>query len=203
MSFLDWKYKPVKSSWPHGDYLLPIISLARQVSADWIIPIAFYRLCEKMDVEQIVNGVTVNGTTVRLDPHDLALVIQASAFLRCDAISQVLEFLHVPLEIEGCRRPTCTFQRLQAHAAAEGRRRTDRGHRMPFNIWGSKDFEILKGVCAACTSWMREERLRALQSLWDRLPGLCDLPGWEELEKRKQAANLPPTPMITITQHSS
>jgi hypothetical protein len=74
---------------------------------------------------------------------------------------------------------------------------------MPFNIWGSKDFEILKGVCAACISWMREERIRGLQSLWDRLPGLFDLPGWEELEKRKQTGNLPPTPMITLAQGSS
>ncbi|KAJ7191395.1 hypothetical protein GGX14DRAFT_600563 [Mycena pura] len=156
------------SSWSHGKYLVAIIQLARQVSADWIIPWTVYRLCESMTAEEILSGVDVNGTTVKLDFRDQVVVMEASTFLRGKAISKVLRFLCSPLEIDGCLRPkSCTVIRLVIHALAENWR-----HNMPLTIWPLSNFTELEGTC----------------SVWNELPGVCGLSGWKDLVKMRDEA---------------
>ncbi|KAJ6556802.1 hypothetical protein DFH09DRAFT_550422 [Mycena vulgaris] len=48
-------------SWAHCGNYISIIALARQVSADWIIPIALYRLCAEFKEEEIIGGVVYQG----------------------------------------------------------------------------------------------------------------------------------------------
>ncbi|KAJ7033589.1 hypothetical protein C8F04DRAFT_1234760 [Mycena alexandri] len=104
---------------------------------------------------------------------------------------EVLEFLQPSLEADTCLKSVCVTTRMFAHASAEGWRRTDRGHLMPFILWETTDFKNqLSKVCTRCMLEMRVEHQRALESLWDHLPSLCDLPGWDELEKRKHAAGI-------------
>ncbi|KAJ6556984.1 hypothetical protein DFH09DRAFT_1488678 [Mycena vulgaris] len=91
-------------SWAHCGNYISIIALARQVSADWIIPIALYRLCAELKEEEIIRGVVYKGTTIRLSEGDPILALRTSSALRGDATSQVLAFLWLPAKIDGCLR---------------------------------------------------------------------------------------------------
>ncbi|KAJ7100434.1 hypothetical protein C8R44DRAFT_682661 [Mycena epipterygia] len=189
-SLADWQSKKSQSSWMHCGSHIPIISLARQVSAEWIIPLAVYQLCERIKEHQVLEGFPFNDSMVRLDLRDQVLVLKASTFLRNDGISNVLDFLWDPVKIAGCETPpSCTMLRFKIRTIADRWRRADREGLMPFHIWTKADFkEYAKGVCPVCISAMQDAHQRALRSLWDRLPGLCELPAWEELEKRRAAA---------------
>lgn len=179
-----------KQTWAHCGHYIPIISLARQVSADWIIPSALYRYCREMRVEEVITGVEFNGSIVRLSELDQVYALKASLFLRTDAISQVLSFLWSPSEIDGCTEsPHCTLVRLQARRSAEWWRNTKRDHLMPFEIWQPDDFgQYLHSVCRVCLTEMRSTHTRALHSLWDKLPTLCGMSDWEALRSMKNLA---------------
>ncbi|KAJ6556149.1 hypothetical protein B0H19DRAFT_1262248 [Mycena capillaripes] len=156
----DYKVRKQKRSWQSftGRYCIPLIHLARQVSANWIIPFAVYDLCKRMDIEQVLGGTLINNSIVSLDRQDQIFVLQASTFFRCDAMSQMLDFLWCPTQIPECTRPT--------------------------GAWKA----VLDDICPTCTAVMKEMHQIALQSLWDRLPALCGLSGWEGLEKMKVEA---------------
>ncbi|KAJ7191623.1 hypothetical protein GGX14DRAFT_481156, partial [Mycena pura] len=184
------------SSWanPSGKYNIAII-----LSAEWMIPVTLYRLCQHMNETEILDGINVQGRTVRLDRRDQIFALKAVTFLRGDARSEMLEFLCTPFEIyntpqiSGCRNGAiCSFSRLQMHAIADGWRRTDRGHHMPFTIWTSDDFDDfgkkVKIVCSMCLAAMKKAHMRALQQLWDQLPGFCGLSGWTDLRQKKLEA---------------
>ncbi|KAJ7033592.1 hypothetical protein C8F04DRAFT_1039380 [Mycena alexandri] len=66
-SLAEWENNSAGVSWTRKGYALPIIAVARQVSADWIIPAALYHLCETLKEEEILDGVVVSGSTLKLD----------------------------------------------------------------------------------------------------------------------------------------
>ncbi|KAJ7132457.1 hypothetical protein C8R44DRAFT_698920 [Mycena epipterygia] len=89
-----------------------------------------------------------------------------------------------------CKNPhSCTMHRFRLHAIADRKRRADTEHLLPFDIWTKEDFKVCaKVICSMCMSAIQDSHQRALESLWEKLPGLCGLPGWEELEKRRREA---------------
>ncbi|KAJ7128250.1 hypothetical protein C8R46DRAFT_1144891 [Mycena filopes] len=178
------------ASWSSQGYEIPTLAVARQVSANWVIPAAVYRICEFLNLETLLAGVCISGSPVTLSQRDQIVVIEASMFLRCDATNQVLEFLLPFGKADSCDGgKVCSALRLKVHAFAEGWRCVGNGHHMPLKLWEADDFKKrLKGVCHPCMLEMKLEHRRALESLWDHLPTLCDLPGWDELRKQKRAA---------------
>ncbi|KAJ7775322.1 hypothetical protein B0H16DRAFT_1506941, partial [Mycena metata] len=119
-SLVEWETRNYNVSWSRDGYTLPIIVVARQVAADWVIPAALYRLCQTLKEEEILDGVVVSGSAVKLDRRDQILVMKASMFLRCDATSLALEFLKPSSEPDACPKSSCTIPRMQARANAEG-----------------------------------------------------------------------------------
>ncbi|KAJ7152472.1 hypothetical protein C8R46DRAFT_869932, partial [Mycena filopes] len=89
-------------SWAHPGSYIPIIALARQASADWIIPLTLYRLCREIPVENVLFGVNCHGFNVRLSERDQVYALKASTFFRTDATSQILAFLWSPTKLDGC-----------------------------------------------------------------------------------------------------
>ncbi|KAJ7142113.1 hypothetical protein C8R43DRAFT_1238220 [Mycena crocata] len=59
---------------------------------------------------------------------------------------------------------------------------------IPLDFWGEEDWEILADVCPGCMATLKKSHEDARQAFWDKLPGIYDLPPWEELEKKKTAA---------------
>jgi hypothetical protein len=180
----------LNQSWPHCGNYIPIIALARQVSADWIIPASLYRLCAELQEEEIFRGVLWDGSVVRLSELDQIHAFRALNFLRGDATAQILAFLWSPSEIDGCTNgPKCALARFQGRRKAEWWRHSKGASLMPMEIWESADFEKhLKPVCRVCLAGMKSAHRRARNTLWDRLPTLCGLPHWEALEEAKNKA---------------
>ncbi|KAJ7272519.1 hypothetical protein C8J57DRAFT_281722 [Mycena rebaudengoi] len=164
-------------SWPYDDSeTIPIILLAQQVSAEWIIPTAMYRLCAAFDEAAILRGYIYHGSQVKLSESD-----QLSAFIAMRSLSTetsvVLSFLWDLFD--GCLSTECIMVRLAARRASE----LWREDMMPLNIWVDEDFDIRLGSsCDVCLPQMKLDHQEALQSFWDRLPAIFQMPPWAELE---------------------
>ena len=167
---------------------LNIITLARQTSAEWILPTAFYRICELVHEDTIINGEGM----VELDPIDKVACMTAIRFLETTGASNVLKFLTTPMWIPGCTADPpedCTLSRAETRAEAELWRDYAIGKApyLPFELWSTDDWERLN-VCGHCLSTMKSAAKEAKEVLWKTVPELFGLPSWIELEKMKAEA---------------
>ncbi|KAJ7876240.1 hypothetical protein B0H13DRAFT_1723032 [Mycena leptocephala] len=113
----DWEDLPNTSSWlpDTTSHYLEIILLAHQVSALWILPVAFYRACESAKIEDTIAGVP--GCS--LNTADVVACVTGLRYLETTGASQLLSFL-CALTIEGCKSPVdCTELRVKNRFEAE------------------------------------------------------------------------------------
>lgn len=76
---------------------------------------------------------------------------------------------------------------MDLHGATEEWRRNT--CQTAFTIWKDEDFDRIRGeICENCLSHMTTRRQELLQSFWDGLPTIFNMPGWVELEKLKAEA---------------
>ncbi|KAK7008074.1 BTB domain-containing protein [Favolaschia claudopus] len=141
------------------------VVLARELSFDWILPMAFYRICEIASESHMLSG-----------PYELKDKVREG-------------------NVAGCSSPAhCREAKFQARRLAEGyriRMSSDAFPVFPLRIWEesqeSQDwFDV--DVCDACLAHMKHEHQLAKQNFWDSLPAMFDLPEWSELEKIKTEA---------------
>ncbi|KAJ7100443.1 hypothetical protein C8R44DRAFT_843435 [Mycena epipterygia] len=164
---------------------LEIILLARRTSADWILPLAFYRVCQNLDADAIIKGID----SLELNPSDKVACITAIRYLETTGARKVLQFLHAPLP-EGCRSPQICIQLgIETRFTVEWWRDYDPAVTFfPFGFCTEDDRDRLSAVCKPCLTVMKAAHEEAKQSIWDRLPSLFGLPDWTELEKMKAEA---------------
>ncbi|KAJ6535566.1 hypothetical protein B0H19DRAFT_1183764 [Mycena capillaripes] len=161
---------------------LDIIALARDLSIDWILPIAYYRGCEFSWERTILEG--------PLGIEDKVRLMTACRVLESACVSKILAFLWPTAQIEGCGSPlACSADRIDCRRTAEQWRERDpnAAAMMPLHVWEARDWGNLD-VCDICLSSMKIAHQEAKQALWDSLPELFGLPEWSELEKLKAAA---------------
>ncbi|KAJ7166187.1 hypothetical protein C8R46DRAFT_1351592 [Mycena filopes] len=167
-------------------HLASAISLARQTSALWILPIAFYRASTTIDIREIMTG--IEGCT--LTPADAVACVQGLRFLDTTATSEVLNFLWSP-EVDGCGSAECEQGKLDGRIEGELWRsydhRTKSRPHSPLEMWEDDHFAELE-VCGVCKPPLRSAHALAGKVIWDRLPGIFDLPSWAELEQMKAVA---------------
>ncbi|KAJ7018705.1 hypothetical protein C8F04DRAFT_1150423 [Mycena alexandri] len=162
-----------------NDENMLIVELARQVGADWILPTAFYRMCEHSYEETII-------TRTALSTGDKVRCFQGLRFLETTGAASVLQFL-CNHEVAMCPQPyECLVARTIKHQSVSERRDYSRETEttMPFELWGEGDWDDLE-VCDPCLSQMQKVHREARKRLWDQLPGIFGLPDWSELEKIK------------------
>ncbi|KAJ7078235.1 hypothetical protein C8R43DRAFT_1053405 [Mycena crocata] len=165
-----------------------VIMLARQVSALWLLPSAFYRTCNKIHTEAIIGG----GRFSSLSTPDKIACVMGVRVLETTCASQALSFLSDPLQIPGCALAGCTKSRLQCRFDAEDWRAVSPREAtglpyLPLELWGTEDWDRLQ-VCDHCLTLMKTSQLEARQSIWEQLPAIFGLPSWTELEKLKVEA---------------
>ncbi|KAJ7602765.1 hypothetical protein FB45DRAFT_1072642 [Roridomyces roridus] len=160
---------------------LPMIPLARQLSLDWMLPVAFYRVCQHAKEAHVLHD---------LSADDQLRYILACRMLETGEVSKILNFLWMPIdECSNDDPPTCNRIRIGYRRFAEERRvvSADLASKLPLDVWTSKDCSEMR-VCAPCLRAMMDAHGAAKRSFWDRLPSFFGLPNWEELEKMKSEA---------------
>ncbi|KAJ6455908.1 hypothetical protein C8R47DRAFT_1228074 [Mycena vitilis] len=162
--------------------LIPLIELAHQCRAPWILPTVYYRLgCEiETNLSLLIRG---KG---RLSDDDQISFVRGSSLQR-EETRAVARFLHDPPIIDGCMSSEqCAEEKLSAldDAADE----CDVSPCIPLDIWIEDDWDRLPGLCAVCLPALRDSHEKARQALWARIPKMYGLPPWEELEQLKRAA---------------
>ncbi|KAJ7456117.1 hypothetical protein FB451DRAFT_1512487 [Mycena latifolia] len=179
-------------SWPwfpDSDYkFLDVVLLARQTSASWILPTAFYRICAHVGEDSIINGYS----SLELRPVDKLACMAAIRYLETTGAKKILDFLVKPLQTRECSSlnpELCSGSRVKTRFAAENWRDYDLGGPalLPLDLWEVDDWSRLT-VCDACLSAMKGAHAAAKEALWDKLPELFNLPNWAELERMKAEA---------------
>ncbi|KAJ7737721.1 hypothetical protein B0H16DRAFT_1571596 [Mycena metata] len=156
--------------------LLQIVILAQSLSLDWILPTAFYRVCEYTWERQILSA--------QIAFDDKARLITACRVLESSAVTKVLSFLW-PLD----EREKCTTARYKARKDVEARRERsgESTANVPLDVWKEEDWDNLN-VCAICLVNMKAAHQASRRALWDELPAMFGLQNWNELEEMRAKA---------------
>ncbi|KAJ7164214.1 hypothetical protein C8R46DRAFT_997994 [Mycena filopes] len=158
-----------------------IVILARQLSIEWILPVAFYRICVVTTDEGILDD--------SISKADQITMLTACRFLEGPAVSTLLAFLWPNPDVPCFSPMDCGDSRVSCRREVEERRERAPLARspVPFEIWSADDWEQLE-VCNVCLTSMKLAHREAMQNLWDSLPELLGLPACTELQKMKDDA---------------
>ncbi|KAJ7882623.1 hypothetical protein B0H14DRAFT_2306938, partial [Mycena olivaceomarginata] len=107
---------PGSASWSIEDNRwIWIIVLGREMSIDWILPLALYRACAMCTVAQLLNGIEFDGRPVELSSSDKLLCIEQMISVVSSVSLTIIGFLWEPDSIPGCTahdKSRCTNRRL-------------------------------------------------------------------------------------------
>ncbi|KAF8209440.1 hypothetical protein K438DRAFT_1811046 [Mycena galopus ATCC 62051] len=179
----------------HGDDWIPmtiaVSRLARQVNALWVLPVAFYNLAETRDtaVKRVFQCTAFKTHHAKLDGDEKTLFLTFSMFLARLQID-LASFLHLADINPGCsQRGECSVARLCAISEVQDCMQVETGP-VPLDLceWADIWSTLEEGCCMACYDCLEEAHARARQLVWDKLPEICELPPWPELEKMKAEA---------------
>ncbi|KAJ7161734.1 hypothetical protein C8R46DRAFT_1284148 [Mycena filopes] len=101
---------------------IELVNLAREVSADWLLPAAVAGCCW-LDPTVLVHGVPANvgrTTALTLSPADVVLCLRAAVAVHTTWSSNLVDFMWEPLRIPGCTAPDeCLEARLRCRREVE------------------------------------------------------------------------------------
>ncbi|KAJ7611204.1 hypothetical protein FB45DRAFT_760590, partial [Roridomyces roridus] len=157
---------------------IPLIILARQLSLDWILPAAFYRVCKHAQADRIIQDPNMHT-------EDKIHCVSAARVFETRDNAWVLDFLWSPTHIDGCAAArVCPKLRLERRRDAEERRAVwlKVPVKLPLDIWA--------GMIGMTCIGARESGIHqaAKQRFWNSLPSQFGLPSWVDLEALKAEA---------------
>ncbi|KAJ7669470.1 hypothetical protein DFH06DRAFT_1181282 [Mycena polygramma] len=141
----------------------------------------FSVICARHSIDEILNGVDVDGIRVDLNPTDKRACLEQCILLRGAASAEMLNFLWEPQQIANCRGVQCQHTRFLWRKRVEKRRTVH----LPLTLWRDSDWDDLD-VCDICLAAMKANHQRVSDNFWDCLPQRFGLASWEELGKMKQ-----------------
>ncbi|KAJ7729771.1 hypothetical protein B0H16DRAFT_1586302, partial [Mycena metata] len=128
-----------------------VIQLYREVEATWLLPNAFYNLsyAAKGLGRDIFHGTSFNGIPCNLSVEDQESFMKGHTIQSHSAITDTLESLADPLNIQGCKSPTeCALERFKAIGKVRESVRDVSSD--PLDVWESEDWDLLDDVCDVC-----------------------------------------------------
>ncbi|KAJ7745188.1 hypothetical protein DFH07DRAFT_942882 [Mycena maculata] len=187
VSFTAAEYRSNSSeSWdiPKQEWIRVVV-LAREMSIDWILPIALYRVAGNCTPTELLDGIDVNGGVhAELAHQDKIACLEQSLVIRTTASAEILDFLWNPLSIPGCSdKAECTRRRIQARKLVEDARKN---RIFPVKIWPTSNWAVFS-VCKSCMGVMKADHQQALETFWDGLPQRFGLPDWDALKQMKES----------------
>ncbi|KAJ7656803.1 hypothetical protein DFH06DRAFT_1198614 [Mycena polygramma] len=170
-----------KSERGNEDQNLAIVALAGQVGATWILPTAFYRMCQTSDERCIITG-------SQLSDLGKADFFKGLRFLETSGAADVLRFLQSPSPDCPDHVSCMLLQQKRYHwVAVRGHYDEDAAGSMPLELWRKNDWNHLV-ECEECLPLMQKMHTAARERLWNNLPEIFKLPKWTELEETKAEA---------------
>ncbi|KAJ7196395.1 hypothetical protein GGX14DRAFT_673252 [Mycena pura] len=179
---------PGTSSWTvEKADLIPIVLLARELSIEWVLPLAFYRVCGESTIAEILNGVDYEGRHFELSPEDRLRCLEQHVSLRGSAAAKICDFLwDLTCTYNNARvNADCMASRISARRIVEGRRAE--ADVLPLNLWRNSDWTQFDTGPCRCVSTMKRARQEALNLFWEDLPERFGLVNWSELCDMKDA----------------
>ncbi|KAJ7184652.1 hypothetical protein C8R46DRAFT_1299939 [Mycena filopes] len=166
------------------------IQIAREVNALWILPAAFYCLAAigEADIERILGCVAYKARSAKLSDGDRVWFLKSSIQISQQG-HHILSCLGLPRVVPGCVGGGCALERLHTLAEVQNSL-TDLEASLaddPLDLFLPLD-TLLPDCCQTCRDFAQTAIQDARQALWDRLPALCGLPPWKELEEMKHKA---------------
>ncbi|KAJ7186039.1 hypothetical protein C8R46DRAFT_937682 [Mycena filopes] len=165
-----------------------VVLFGQELSLDWILPIAFYRVAANCSAVPLLTGINVPDVGhFELNAADKLLCVDQSSLLGTLAFSDIIDFLWEPTVLPGCQsseKLKCTHARFKARKEIEAQRLET----FPLRAWEAEHWERLSSSCGSCMSSMKTIHAAARQSLWDGLPQRFGLADWAALEQIKAAA---------------
>nr|GAT44519.1 predicted protein [Mycena chlorophos] len=167
---------------------LAVISLARDLSLDWVLPVAFYRLARTRSATVIFASDMLMSDKLRW--------AEAVRKIDTELRSQALDFLWEPKRIAGCTNEPprlCTEMRAAYRKSVDKVRFStspNAGYLMPLETWTAGWWTAMQDtnkVCEVCMGEMKRLKALADETFWQALPEIFDLGTWAELEEQKQA----------------
>ncbi|KAJ7490861.1 hypothetical protein FB451DRAFT_1022821 [Mycena latifolia] len=145
----DWDVQ--QTSWPAPTSIFAI-ELAREVGAEWILPVAFYILgaaAHNLGMREIMTGTLYGSFPIKLSEQDLVSFLEGYVVQRDNEMSTMLQFLHSPVPVTGCTGGSkCTITRLVAVTKFQADRVEYPA--IPLDIWGVDDWAHLSAACNTC-----------------------------------------------------
>ncbi|KAF7295889.1 hypothetical protein HMN09_01132600 [Mycena chlorophos] len=182
---ISWEAAPDNDA----SFLLKCIQVAREVEADWTMPMIFYFLTANFDVlgTRLFHGTIVNDVFVQISLGDQERLVTGGEKQR-NASSDILHFLHSP----PCATCTTRLQCLESISAAGRETAADLREVccQSLDLWShtKSEWASFRGICAACLKELKKQHMAARKKLWQDLPGIYGLQPWVELEKLKEEA---------------
>ncbi|KAJ7617602.1 hypothetical protein DFH06DRAFT_1107334 [Mycena polygramma] len=162
--------------WNYTGQCIKVIQALTEVSALWLLPMAYYRLCS--------NGQTILLQQVEGRETMIRKCLVAQALLR-KGTAAVNRFLTTPstpfcTDYQDCNR--CRAQELDRYLCQV----EDGEDLRPLSNWDDDDWESTD-FCRYCGDVARLEHAEARQKVWDDLPNIFGLPPWAELYAMRDA----------------
>ncbi|KAJ7452259.1 hypothetical protein FB451DRAFT_1050917 [Mycena latifolia] len=163
--------------------LIRLVNFAREMSIDWILPLALYRVTANCTIAELLNGIVVDGVHVDLAPQDRPICLEQRYALATSASAEITDFLWNPVPIPRCSSGySCTKARIESRKQVEAYRMNNI---LPLKLWLPEDWAGLD-VCPVCKSAMKETHQEALESFWQGLPERFGCPSWDALQQMKE-----------------
>ncbi|KAJ6456766.1 hypothetical protein C8R47DRAFT_996120, partial [Mycena vitilis] len=180
----DWDLPAYSSPTDTGPFqcILATIQAAHEVSALWLLPVAYYQACDFED--ETIAKANVPGSQEYVQQCMKSRVSLVREHVVC------MGFLKASSATGTCMLPRkCNAARLEGVELYFSYVADDLDVN-PLQVWDRPEWTHIAehGMCSPCLQKAQTMHSDALDKLWDRLPGIFDLPPWAELHAMRKAA---------------
>ncbi|KAJ7453893.1 hypothetical protein FB451DRAFT_1100212 [Mycena latifolia] len=170
---------------PCLSHFLNIILAAMEVGALWLLPIAYY------EVSQYKCPDLMDSISLDTDRQAVVAKCVNAAFTLFRAHARSIRVFSMAPAGSSCTSPAqCNPARLYALDSYLYRVAHLNSAGDPLRDWASDVWGTISHAkfCDHCLPFYTEQHNSKLEALWEQLPSIFDLPGWQELEVMKTAS---------------
>ena len=179
----DWKERDTKRTVPAIDNTpFAVLLLAREFDLPWLLPSVMYCICSH-PIEKTLDGVSWHGSHLDLPWNDKRLCLIGRSNLLKQQNKDAVDMAKVPGDEVECQGSSCAATRIKSAEIL-----------CDWGVAGILDFAednvalFDSGLCKPCQSAFTGQCALASENMWQAMPGMFELPSWDELERQRLLA---------------